>query len=54
MPVSSELDIKDNFECRTSKKGVIDIRCSNQETQINEVGDLIMVYLYCNTGNLLA
>ena len=34
---SEEVDIRDNIVCRMTKKRVIDVYSSNNETQINEM-----------------
>lgn len=52
--VSEKVDIRDNTERRKTKKSAVVVYSSNQETKINEIGDLILVYLYCNIGKPFA
>lgn len=54
MLVSEKVDIRDNTERRTTKKSAVVVYSSNQETKINEIGDLILVYLYCIIGKPFA
>ena len=54
MLVSEKVDIRDNTERRATKKSAVVVYSSNQETKINEIGDLILVYFYCNIGKPFA